>query len=163
MDPLVLQYCTLKENCRRRFMLQALGSAEVVSTSGPCCDVCAPDHNIPCVLHPVDIPVSQKRTTRRVALRIVSDDLMKILKANLEAERESYLSEHPSLRMLGLSFVCADCIIEKICADSKFISSIEDLGTISIGPDIKFRFLEVILNTLSLAPTPRRHNVHHQY
>ena len=141
-------------------MLQALGSAEVVSTSGPCCDVCAPDHNIPCVLHPVDIPVSQKRTTRRVALRIVSDDLMKILKANLEAERESYWSEHPSLRMLGLSFVCANCIIKKNCADSKFISSIEDLGTISIGPD---RFLGVILSALSLAPTPHRHNVHHQY
>ena len=143
-------------------MLQALGSAEVVPASGPCCDVCDPDHNVPCIPRLADLPV-QKRTTRRVALRIISDDLMKILRANLEAERESYLSEHPSLRMLGPSFVCADCVIDKICADSKFISSIEDLSTISIGPDIKSRFLGVILSTLSLAPTPRRHNLHRQY
>lgn len=97
-------------------MLQALGSVEVVPASHPCCDVCDPDHNIP---HVVDITVSRKRTTRRVALRIVSEDMMKILRANLEAKREFYLSEHPSLRMLGPSFVCADCIIDKICADSK--------------------------------------------
>lgn len=138
-------------------MLQALGSAEVVPASHPCCDVCDPDHNIPCI---TDISAHQKRNTRRVALRIVSDDMMKILRANLVAERESYLSEHPSLRMLGPSFVCADCVIDKICADSRFISSIEDLGIISIGPDIKSRFLRVILSTLSLAPTLRRH---HQY
>jgi len=135
-------------------MLQALGSTEVVTAGHPCCDVCHPNYFtwIPYQ----DVLSVQKR--RRVATSIVSNDLMTLLKANLEAERESYISEHPSLRMLGPSFVCADSVIDKICCDSKFIASIEDLSTINIGPDIKSRFLIVILNTLSLAPTPRRHS-----
>ncbi len=139
-------------------MLQALGSAEVVAASHPCCDVCDPG-NVPCIPYADLLSgiLVHKRTTRRVALRIVSEDLMKILKANLEAERELYLSEHSSLRMLGPSFVCADSVIDKICADSKFIASIGDLSTISIRPDITARFLGVILSTLSLAPTPRSH------
>ena len=90
-----------------------------------------------------------RRRTRR-AVRVVSKDLEAKLKENLKAEREAYMMEHPSFRMLGSSFVCPDSAIDKICHDAKFIVSIEDLGIIHIQSDVKARFLRVILHTLSV-------------
>lgn len=154
-----MDYCTLKENCRRRFLLKALGSSETV-TGHPCCDVCDPT-NFPSVLHFEVVPnicaQEKKRKARRVAVRSVDQELMTTLRANLVAEREAYLSEHPSMRMLGPSFVCADSVIDKICDDAKFTAAIEDLDAITIGPDIKYR---VIRSTFSFAPTSHRHTLH---
>lgn len=146
-------------------MLQALGSAEKVTADNhPCCDVC--DRNkIPATLNFEALPSSsfQKRSTRRTAVRIVDKDLETKLRENLEAEREAYILEHPSFQMLGPNFVCANSVIDKICLDAKFIVSNEDLNILSIGTEIKTRLLRVILSTLSVAPTPRRHNLYSQY
>ena len=144
-------------------MLKALGSTEQVSSDHPCCDVCSRD-SIPDRLHfeafPTDAPV-RKRTRR--AIRKVDKDLEEKLRENLKAARQAYIQEHPSFQMLGPNFVCADSAIDKICQNAKFISSVEDLNFVTVRPEIKSKFLRVILSTLSVASTPRRHTLNHHY
>ena len=163
ISPVVKEYCASKENCRRLFMLKALGSTEQVSSDHPCCDVCSRD-SIPDRLHfeafPTDAPV-RKRTRR--AIRKVDKDLEEKLRENLKAARQAYIQEHPSFQMLGPNFVCADSAIDKICQNAKFISSVEDLNFVTVRPEIKSKFLRVILSTLSVASTPRRHTLNHHY
>lgn len=88
-------------------MLKALGSAERVTNNQPCCDVCG--SSVPVTLNFEALPSSsvQKRSARRTAVRIIDKDLTTKLRENLEAEREAYISEHPSFLMLGRNFVCA--------------------------------------------------------
>ena len=51
MDQVVNEYCTLKENCRRYFMLRAIGSMEETPPSSTCCDVCSTRISIPIPLN----------------------------------------------------------------------------------------------------------------
>ena len=128
-------------------MLRSLGSTEQITLNHPCCDVCN-NNSIPVKLHfeaLLSDPSTRKRSTRHTVFRKVNKDFVARLKDNLKLEREAYIKEHSSFRMLGADFVCADSAIDKICLDSKFISSIEDLDVIvSIRPEIKSRFLTVI-------------------
>ena len=125
-------------------MLQALGSAEPVSDIHLCCDVCD-SSSIPAELNIEDSPSSSVQRRTRRAIRVVDEDLMKKLKENLEAEREAYIFDHPSFRMLGPNFVCPNSVIDKICLDAKFITCIEDLNTVIVAAEVKSRFLRVVL------------------
>ena len=140
VNPVVKDYCTQKENCRRLFMLKALGSTERVVNSLACCDVC--DANVPAPLHFEALPrAAAKKCTRRAAIRILDKNLLTKLKENLEAEREAYMLEHPNFKILGRNFVCPDSVIE-----AKFVRSIEDLNVV-IRAEMKSRLFRVILRT----------------
>lgn len=147
INPMVKEYCSLKENCRRRFMLTALGSTERVTQTEPCCDVCS-SSSVPVELHfeAHATTTSVRRNSRRTAVRKVSKDDVARLKENLKLERQAFIQEHSSFSILGTNFVCPDSAIEKICDDVKFISSIGDLNNITILPEMKSRLLEVVLN-----------------
>ena len=48
--------------------------------------------------------------------------------ARLKAERANYISEHPTLAILGVQLVCPDSVIDSICSSAKFISVAKDMG-----------------------------------
>ena len=143
-------------------MLRALGSMEQLPFSNVCCDVCSSD-NIPVRLdfegHLISVEPPVRKKPRR-AIRKVDENNQKRLKENLKAEREAYMLEHPSFQMLGLNFVCADSAIDKICENSKFINSVDDLDFVNIKQEIKSRFISVIHFTFSDASTHQHTSYH---
>ena len=152
MDKVVNEYCTLKENCRRHFMLRAIGSMEETPTSSTCCDVCSTRISIPIPLNfelLANDPPPRKRPRR--ATRKVDKAAEERLRQGLKAEREAYMKEHPSFQMLGENFMCDDAAIDKICQDARFISSAEDLHIVNIRPEVKSRFFAVIQRSFSVS------------
>ena len=95
-------------------MLHALGNTERVINDTPCCDIC---YAIPKALdfEAIASTVQASKRTRRTAVRIVDENLARKLKENLIVERQAYMDDHPSFKILGPSFVCADCAIDAIC------------------------------------------------
>ncbi len=85
------------------------------------------------------------------------------LHKNLELEREAYMQEHPSFRILGQNFICPDSAIDKICHDAKFISCVEDLNSVNVGAEIKSRFFRVIHSTLSVHALTQHHHIFHYH
>ncbi len=64
-----------------------------------------------------------------------------ILKDELLKERDTYMREHPSYRMLGPSVVCPVCVIDKLCSEARFFQSVDDLSIVGLRPELKDRFL----------------------
>ena len=81
---------------------------------------------------------------RRKAVRRVSDDMMRFLKARLIDERDVFLREHPGLSMVGASFVCPDSTIEEICAQAKFTGTVDDISLFGVGRQLRNRFFNII-------------------
>ena len=143
-------------------MLRAIGSMEETPTSSTCCDVCSTHTSIPIRLNfelLANDPAGRKRPRR--ATRKVDKAAEDRLRQNLKAEREAYLKEHPSFQMLGANFICDDAAIDKICQDSKFISSIDDLHIVNIRPEVKSRFFAVIQHTFTVSS--QQHTSYHPY
>ena len=51
-DEALVEFCVSKENCRRRVLLNALGSSESLPSCTSFCDVCSPTADLASVFHP---------------------------------------------------------------------------------------------------------------
>ena len=123
VDKEVKDFCAGKENCRRDVMLRAIGSKVISDRElNSCCDVCSEvPSNVSFEL--LGGSVSQKRK-RRVAVRVVDEDLEAELRARLLKEREQYLELHPSYKMIGADFVCPLDVINDLCSRARFIDCV---------------------------------------
>ena len=128
-----------KENCRRKFLLEGVGG-KLHTSYDRCCDVC--NTNTRTKINFFEhATVSQRK--RRRAVRRVSDDNMKLLRTRLFDERTAFLNEHPGLGMIGSTFVCSDVTIEEICAQAKFINTV-DISLFGVRHQLKDRFFNII-------------------
>ena len=139
-DAALKSFCADQENCLRSSMITAIGDS---APNNPlCCIACNPtafsDEGR------LDILKLGKvvRKKRRVAVRKVGKPELSLIKLKLEMERSKFLSEHPTLGILGLQIVCPDAVINRICDSAKFISVREDMELFGLRQELKERFLE---------------------
>ena len=152
-DSAVREYCTSKENCRRVLILQALGVTERHPSSLPCCDACDNTLCPPALKFATNTSMRRKR---RTAVRDINDDLKIELKAALMREVDLYLENHHSYRMVGREFVCPECAIDKLCSETRFISSVEDMDIVQLRPELRSRFFDVMCNFFTNIPSQKK-------
>ena len=150
------EYCTSKENCRRQMMMLALGVSENHPGTLPCCDSCDTSKCPPDLCFESQLSGRSTRRKQRTAVRDVNGDCKATLKNSLSRAVDQYLEKNPSYKMLGRSFVCPDCVIDKICAEARFVQSIDDLNFVGIRPELKSSFYGVVSSVLSNAPDYKR-------
>lgn len=159
MDPAVRQWCLSKENCRRRSMLRAIGSTEVLNPSTVCCDVCnffapTPELRFEAMAENVISRAKRRRTV------VNHKDFEEQLKNDLRQEREAYMNEHPAFRMLGAEFVCSDSVIDRISSQAHYIKTEGDLGDqFCIRQELKSKFLHIILCALKDVSVSKRYKM----
>ena len=148
------QYCTEQENCRRLALLRGIGSSEELCRNAMCCDVCV--SVVPYSHLDILIPGKVQRRKRRTVVREIGKDLSERLKARLQEERERIMDENPSFQMVGSNFICPDAAISELCTQAKHITSVDDLDLFCLRPQLRDRFLKVIMDTVCDAPRPKR-------
>ena len=85
------------------------------------------------------------RNKKRVAVRVVSEELYKTLKEQLIAERDKYLKRiHASLA----NFVCTEVTIDELCSQAEYIKTCS-VCLVSRVILIKDRFCNVISSVLT--------------
>ncbi len=99
---------------------------------------------------------SSIKRKRRTAVKDVDEDRKTVLRNALLRERDVYLEEHPSYRMLDSCFVCPACLIDKLCSEARFFSSAEDLNIVGLWPKWRLGFFNVISDVLYDAPSRKR-------
>ncbi len=124
-------------------MMMALGGSAPRNTL--CCMVCNPtafsDGGRLDVLQ-VGTSVRKKR---RVAVWRVNDLHSSTIKLKLEIQRAKYITEHPTLGILGAQRVCPDNVLKSICDSAKFIPVMEDMDLFCLRQDLKERFFNVVI------------------
>ena len=155
MDSAVKAFGSESENCRRKKLLEAVGSSEMICPGNLCCDGCIRD-GLPLRLQFEKTPPIRTGSKRRVAAYDVSDDMKSRIKANLVRERDAYMQSHPHYYMSHYSFVCPDCVIDRICEQARFIKSEEDLDVVGLRPELKSIFFAAIISIVSSAPPAKR-------
>ncbi len=105
--------CKQKENCRRRSLMESLGSHENFSYSGQCCDVCSTVAK--CTEFNLLTPVSVRRKPRSRVVRSVGTALSEALMGRLLHERDTILTEDIGLKMLGKEVVLPTAAITDLC------------------------------------------------
>ena len=116
-------FISSKENCRRRILLDALGSAEDVTNSsiGMCCDVCSPTTSVNLFSHPLG--TRQPRQPRHLLVRTVTKEQQQRLHQALEIERENIMGSSVGYCMLGKELVLPTGCIMEICTRAQYIQS----------------------------------------
>lgn len=137
-------------------MLLSVGATEIHPESLPCCDSCDQAKCPKSLLFESQVTGVRLKRKRRTAVKELNDNCIATLKDSLIKAVEEFLEEHPSFKMLGRSFVCPDSVIEKICAEARFISSIGDFNVVGIRPEIKDTLYHVFNSVVSNAPSPKR-------
>ena len=155
----LVEFCTAKENCRRKHMLRALGSDEPVQTVNRqiCCDVCSQhcsNKGSACSdLDTLDIckRICCKRQRKPPAVRTVSKDRSTSLKQALLEEREKIIATDIGYKMLGNDLVLPmGCIVE-ICKQARCIQSVEDLkGIPGIRQELLSRIFDVFMRVMAV-------------
>ena len=146
-DAVLKSFCTDQENCLRSSMITAIGGS--APNNSLCCMVCNPaafsDGGR------LDILKIGKvvRKKRRVAVRKISKPETSLIKLKLEMERSKYLSEHPTLGVLGLQLVCPDSVIKSVCDNVKYISVREDMDLFCLRQELKEQFFRVIMTVVN--------------
>ena len=97
MDSVVKAFGSESENCRRRkLLLEAVGSSEMIRPGNLCCNKCVRD-GLPLRLQFEKTPPIQTGSKRRVAAYHVSDKMKSRIKANL-VKKDAYMhTELPAL------------------------------------------------------------------
>ena len=145
-DEALVEFCVSKENCRRRVLLNALGSSESLPSGTSCCDVCSPTAELVSIFHPIAVG----RKPRQHAVRSVSKPLAKHLKDRLLAERDVIVASDIGYRMLGKNMVLPDTCIDMLCKKAKFITQSSDISTIpGLRGQFANRIFDVILEVVS--------------
>ena len=155
----IKEYCVCKENCRRQIMLRALGAIESHPQNFPCCDNCDSPKCPQSLRFEYQVAGTTYRQKRRTAVKDVDDDCKAMLKSALLKAVDAYISEHASFLMLGRSFVCPDCVINKIRSEAHLFKSIDDFNIVGIRPELKTILYDVVCNVLSTAPVPKRRRI----
>lgn len=104
--------CENKENCHRRSILRALSSDECSTVpQDTCCNLCT--HS--CPYTELEYPASslevRKRKTRICS---IPSQLQNAVREKLIAERDKFIQQHPSFRMVPKSVVCPLSVINDI-------------------------------------------------
>ena len=144
-DPSLKSLCTDKENCFRAAMITSIGGA--VEQQNPlCCMVCNPsEFTDGGRLDVMQVGRTPPRKRRRVALRRVTEATTEAVRMQLQAERAKYITEHPSLGIIGAQLVFPDNVISNICSSLKFITVRSDMDAFCLRQELKDRFLNVLL------------------
>ena len=122
-----------------------------------CCDVCSPQAIKSC--DRLDVLKVGKVICRkkRVAVRVVNEELSKTLKEQLVAERDRYLEDNPCFCSVGASFVCPDVTIDELCSQVEYIHTSSDISLFGVRSDLKDIFFKVISSVLSQTVRRTRH------
>ena len=145
-----------KENCLRRSILRSIGDSSSIDTSiVGCCSHCDTttksfeSHNP----HLIICETQKGTKRRRVAVWDVTESLESCLKRRLLQARHRYVQEHPAFLFLGEEAVCLDCVIQNICAESRFIKTEDDMSSIyGLRSELSAKFFNVLFNVLSGSP-----------
>ena len=134
-----------------------MGGNDDGMVSQRCCDVCTPDA-ITSNDHLNILELGKVvRRKKRVAARIVSDELLDNLKAELCLERTRYLQENPCFNMVGVNFVCPDVTLDELCSQAAYIETVSDISLFGIRPELRVRFFNIISSVLcKLVPRKRQ-------
>ena len=89
------------------------------------------------------------RKRKRIAARVVDEDLSKALKQRLMAERDKYLTENPCFYSIGASLVCPDVTIDEVCSQAEYVETSSDITLFGIRSDLRDRFFNVISSVLT--------------
>lgn len=153
-----MNWCTSKENCRRKGLLTALGSSEVLPHTSSCCDVCGSSPPSRLALEHLG-STSVVRQKRRALVRRVDKELQFKLVSALVEERAAYIEQHPKYKFIGEEFVCSKSMINTIASQAQYIRSAEDLGDqLALRRDLRDRFYTVLMQCMCDAPAAKRHH-----
>ena len=148
-DETLSNFVYSKENCRRKTLILGMGGTGVLEPSERCCDMCTPSAvSADDRLNVLQVGKSVRRK-RRVAVRVVNEELLKNLKCRLCVERDTFMQESPCLYMVGPDFVCPDVTIDELCAQAEYIETPDDITLFGIRPEMKDRLFKVITDVLS--------------
>ena len=107
-DAALLQFAIGSENCRRQTLIRGMEGTDYARPMERCCDVCTPQaimsHDR---LNVLEIGKALRKK-KRVAVRVVNEELSQTLREQLMAERDKYLEENLSFCSIGANFVCSD-------------------------------------------------------
>ena len=92
------------------------------------------------------------RLKKRVAVRVVDNELIDRLKVELCLERTKYLQENPCFSMVGVTFVCPDVTIDELCSQATYVETLSDISLFGIKPELRVRFF----NVAKLVPRKRQ-------
>lgn len=156
-DPTLAKFCSVrdkknKENhvCRRKVLLEGLGSRESVSIPPEaCCDSCS-NGKLPPALDLVQRK-GKPRKRKQAPVRAPSADQLKELRARLLSERDRIVAGDDGLRMLGRDVVCPAKVVDEICAhlSDNAISSVSHMLSIKgLRHSLHSSFFNVIMDTL---------------
>lgn len=125
-DKDLVTFITSKENCRRRILLDALGSVEDVPHGSleKCCDVCSPRTSLS---NGIFRRISAKRQPKPHVVRIVTKAQQEGLKKALELERDRITGSDLGYRSLGKELVVPSGCIAEICKRAQYIQSHDDM------------------------------------
>ena len=136
-------------------MLESLGDLTICRTANgssfECCDRCSPSALTLPPYSRLAILVQGVASSRkrRRAVRTVDRDA---LRDKLVTTRDNFLAQRSDFCMVGVGFVCADSVIDKLCDEAKYIETIEDIPAelFGIRSELKLSFFFVICDTCSL-------------
>ena len=155
-DPLLMAFAESdKENCRRRVLIQGLGSSEYTGSNEICCDNCGGETKLCKRLDFLKKSMPGKRKKKRKPVRSVDASLEEKLKAALMDEREKILAEAPGYRILGPEFVLSSSCISQLSAAAPVIATKEELRDFpALRPEYHDRIYRVMCDILACAAPP---------
>ena len=126
-------------------------------SSYECCDCCSPSTlTLPqykhlAVLNPGPVP----RKKRRRVVRTVDSD---ILRGLLTKARDDFVDKKPEFYMVEVGFVCSDEVIEKLCKEAKYLSSVGDIPSefFCLCSELKETFYSIISSCCTLIENRRQ-------
>ena len=133
-------------------MLNCIGSVPVENVnSSPCCDVCNGVESIQSSLRFESFAIPTYTTIQRKRRRMgkLSKELSEQLKYSLLTERDTFMTENPMLRFVGLNVVCPTLYIESLCEAVHGIQSEDDPHLLRLKPALRTRFFKIIQNFMS--------------
>lgn len=134
----VKSLCTDKENCFRAALITSIGGA-VEQQNSLCCMICNPSaFTDGGRLDVMQVGRAPPKKRRRVAVRRVTEHITETVRLELKAERAKYITEHPSLAILGVQFACPDSVINNICSSLKFISVLSDMDAFCLARNLRY-------------------------
>ena len=151
MDDKIRLLCEDRENCKRKKMLEAVGSTENCDREDACCDTCGVDRLLPELKFEQSRPVNTISRKRRCAVFTVTEDAVSTLAQALRQERDKYLDNHPNFLPFGPDCVCSNSLIDHICMQAKFVSKESDLDTFfTLRPTLRLMFFKTIQDIFSV-------------
>lgn len=122
----------------------------------PCCDSCDNSKCPQSLKFDSDISITRTRQKRRSAVRSVDEDWKATLKSAFSKAVDDYIESHPAFRMLGRSFVCPNCVTDRVCDEARFVRSVDDLNIVGIRPELKDNFYNIVCNLMSSIPCHKK-------